>query len=247
MTTRRLVAIVLGVLLVVPGLGFLYAGGGLVLSIGSTRDSAGYATSRVIDISSPTSAVVAADVGVVVDADTPDWLLRALDAELRLTVNGAATGPALFAGVGPADKVATYLAGADRDQVSGITGDLPSYQRINGSDATAAVSSPADQTFWLASVSGAAPLTLDWTATRGDLVVVLMNADGSPGVDAAVTGGARSSAVPPLTWTSIGLGVLLLGGAAALFVFAARDGLAARRDEADRLAAGERELAGASR
>lgn len=247
MMTRRIVALVLGCLLVLPGIGFLFAGGGLVLTFGVARDPAGYATSRIIDVSSPTSAVVAEDVGVVVDAGTPDWVLSGLDADLRLTVTGAAAGSALFVGVGPADQVGSYLAGAPRDQVSSIAGDTPSYLRIDGVEGVARPSDPAAQTFWLSSASGPAPLTLDWTPTRGDLVLVLMNADGSPGVDAAVTGGAKSGVVPPLAWTSLGLGVLLLGGATALFVLAARDGRAARRGDATRVADAEDDLAGVSR
>lgn len=112
--------------------------------------------------------------------------------------------------------------------MTSVASSTPTYLRVDG---PARPSNPAAESFWLTSANGPVPLTLDWTPTRGDLILVLMNADGSPGVSAAVTGGARSGVVPPLTWTSLGLGAALLAAAAALFLLAARDGRAARQDE----------------
>lgn len=103
MTTRRLTALLFGCLLVLPGIRFLHAGGGLVVAIAVDRDPAGYTTSRTIDVSTPTSAVIAKNVGLVVDAGTPDWGRTAPDADLRLKVRSYAAGSALFVGVGPAE------------------------------------------------------------------------------------------------------------------------------------------------
>jgi hypothetical protein len=56
----------------------------------------------------------------------------------------------------------------------------------------------------VASVHGSGPQTLDWEAEGGEWSVVVMNADGSAGVDAELSFGAH---VPHLTWIGIGAGI----------------------------------------
>ena len=74
------------------------------------------------------------------------------------------------------------------------------------------------------SATGAGPLTLqfDAHAQHGDLVLVAMNADGSPSVGGHV---ATAATVPALPWIVAGLlaaGAVLLAGSAALIVKPAR-------------------------
>src|SRR5690606_37876625 len=71
---------------------------------------------------------------------------------------------------------------------------------------------PGDQTFWVAQASGPGTQTLEWEAESGRWAVVLMNADGSPGVQSAVEMGGRSDLLPVL------IGVLLAGGLGILLV-----------------------------
>ena len=92
-------------------------------------------------------------------------------------------------------------------------------ERHAGTDNPAA---PAGQTIWAASVQGTGPQTLDWDGEGGEWSVVVMNADGSAGVDAQLTFGAH---VPHLTWIGIGGaigGALLLAAAAGLIYAGAR-------------------------
>jgi hypothetical protein len=81
---------------------------------------------------------------------------------------------------------------------------------------------PAQQGFWTVQSSGTGTRTLVWPVEEGSWTVVVMNADGSRGVDVRADVGAKA---PALEWISLGLlagGLVLLGGAVALLVFAVR-------------------------
>ncbi len=72
---------------------------------------------------------------------------------------------------------------------------------------------PAGRSLWAASASGAGTSSLTWKIKSGEWSIVVMNADGSPGVSADVTAGAQ---IPALIWAAIGIsifGALLLAGA----------------------------------
>jgi len=75
----------------------------------------------------------------------------------------------------------------------------------------------------LALCDGRGSQALTWSVRRGRWAAVVMRPDGSPGVSADLAAGAK---LPALLWASIGLlvlGLLALGGAAALIYFGARE------------------------
>ena len=75
---------------------------------------------------------------------------------------------------------------------------------------------PAAQSFWAASATGSGSQALTWKTKSGEWSIVVMNADGSPGVSADVSAGAK---IPWALWAGIGVavfGALLLYAAVAL-------------------------------
>jgi hypothetical protein len=74
-------------------------------------------------------------------------------------------------------------------------------------------SPPGTQDFWVASSSGPGARALTWDPADGSWTVVVMNADGRPGIDVSADLGAR---LPALGWIAVGLvlagAVLLVGG-----------------------------------
>ena len=72
---------------------------------------------------------------------------------------------------------------------------------------------PADAQIWAASEHGSGKQTLNWEIEDGDWSVVVMNADGSTGVDADISTGASVPFLDELGWTAIGTGsfVLIVG------------------------------------
>jgi hypothetical protein len=81
---------------------------------------------------------------------------------------------------------------------------------------------PGDQTFWRASVQGDGTQDLVWAIEPGDWMLVVMNADGSRGIDVSGSIGAEA---PWLLAVGIGLlaaGVVLLAIGLTLVLFVAR-------------------------
>jgi hypothetical protein len=88
----------------------------------------------------------------------------------------------VFVGIGPADDVDRYLAGAKVQTVSDF--DLWPFQLDTSTkDGDRQPGSPLDETFWVARSDGATSASASWKAHDGSYRIVVMNADGSPGVD----------------------------------------------------------------
>jgi hypothetical protein len=128
----------------------------------------------------------------------------------------------VFIGIGPLSDVRAYLGGAAYDEIRDVRpgGDVR-YRRIDGSGE---VAPPVDQDFWVASASGAGTQELIWDLEEGTWTAVLMNANGSPGVIADVTVGARSPAILPVGVALLVFGVFLMVLAVIVIVLAATVG-----------------------
>jgi hypothetical protein len=200
-------ALIAGVLLLAPGAG-LAAGGGALLALDGTRDSTGYVTSPAMSVQSSTAAITAE--GITLQAGDV-WTRGFSDiGGVRITATGS-RGTPLFVGIARESDVDRWLAGTAHDELTEVSSGTARYSRSGG--ARQAVADPQAQTFWLASGTGAGAATVTWQATSGDFAVVLVNADGSPGIVADVRAATK---VPDLT----GLGAGLLATGIVLFLLA---------------------------
>ena len=217
MKPNRIVALVLGCLLLLPGVALLAGGAALGAVYAFGRDD-GYLTAPDVELTTSTAAVTAEDIDLVTDPGSPDWLVDRLDLDVRIEVTGAG-GQELFVGIGPESDVDAFLSGVAHDELVDVSGGTADYRRVAGGRVAPA---PADQTFWAGTASGPGTQQLDWTAESGRWAVVVMNADGSPGVTADASVGGRSDAVVPLTWTLLAVGAALTAAAVVLLVVGAR-------------------------
>ena len=90
---------------------------------------------------------------------------------------------------------------------------------------------PAEAGIWAASSTGDGKETLEWATEDGDWSVVVMNADGSTGVEATVAAAAKA---PFIFRIGLGLvigGAILVAIAAAVLAFTVRQGRRARTIE----------------
>lgn len=206
MRPGRIVALVIGCLLVIPAIAMLLAGSALGLGYAFGRGDDGYFDVTIDRLSSETSAITTDDVNLGADPGSPAWLLDTLDADVRLRATNADTSQDVFIGIAREADVEAYLAGVAHDEIIEIDDDLAAIYRSR--TGTATVAPPTEQTIWVASESGPGTQQLDWEASTGRWSAVLMNADGSPGVAADVNVGAKAAFVLPLALIMLGAGIV---------------------------------------
>jgi hypothetical protein len=211
-TAGRIVAIIAGSILALISLGLL-AGGvtGMVYDL-TQRDSDGFLMSPSEQFDTAAYALVSETLDV--NADVPQWVIDKLIGTVRIE---SESEQPVFLGIASESDADSYLGDVRRAVVTDI--DDPDYSPRPGGPPA---SPPIEQTFWVASTTGAGDQVLDWDVEDGDWVIVVMNPDGSAGVTADLRIGAE---VDPLIWIALGvlLGGVLLGlGAAALIYVGSR-------------------------
>jgi len=200
---RRTVATALGVLALVVAVVGLVGGAALIAVQATQRDSDGYYQSGTTRLATPTHGFTSE--GLDIGSDGPTWLFRrARLGTIRVTATGTAATP-IFVGVARKTAVDRYLGRVAHDEVTDFEVDPLSVTstRHPGSKAPAP---PTEQPFWASSESGSGRQTLTWPVERGDWSVVVMNADGGPGVSSGVSVGAKLGF---LLW--LGIGVVAVG------------------------------------
>jgi uncharacterized membrane protein YdfJ with MMPL/SSD domain/pimeloyl-ACP methyl ester carboxylesterase len=150
-----------------------------------------------------------------------DWL-----GNVRIRGRSENPNRPLFIGIASKADVDRYLAGVAHADVVDVSASLfgttyrPSYRAQPGGGPAM----PPDRaSFWAAHVAGRGNQELTWSVKPGRWAVVVMRPDGTRAVSAELAAGAR---LPGLLWASIGLGVLgllTLGGGAALIYSGARN------------------------
>jgi hypothetical protein len=214
-TAGRITALVIGALLVLVSFGLLGAGGTTLWADRTQRD-AGYVTTDVHEFSTSGSALatVPTDLG---SAGTGRLYSPSVLGTVRIRVTPASSSSTLFVGIGPATDVDRYLAGVGHTLISDFRGN--EAQEIAGGTPGSA---PGTRDFWVASATGPGAQTLVWDPANGSWTVVVLNADGRPGINVAADLGAR---MPALPWIAVGVlvaGTVFLIGGALLIVGAIR-------------------------
>lgn len=223
MKAGRIVALVFGCIIALVGAALLLGAGALTWAYATQRDDDGYFTSRTVRIETVTPAVHSDNIDFGSDERPGRWPFGKGDlATVRVRAT-AREGEQVFVGIAPTTDVERYLTGVAHDQVTDVgwgRGDRDvRYSRTDGASSVAA---PTGQSFWIVSATGTGQQTLTWEVEGGNWSIVMMSPDGSAGVAADVSVGIKVHAIVALM---IGLGagsIVLLGGAAALIVFATR-------------------------
>ncbi|MBK6872868.1 MAG: DUF4389 domain-containing protein [Kineosporiaceae bacterium] len=209
-TPRRTVSVIIGSMLVLlatgPGIAGLALGG--ADRFGRTD---GYLTSPAQTFTVAAPALTTE--GIVLDADGPDWALPGrILGTTRIRVTPLDTTRAVFVGIAPSGDAARYLSGSRYATVRSLSNGEVTYVEHSG---VATLPDPAAQPFWVARATGTGQQTLTWPVQNGDWTVVVLNADGSSGVDIRADIAATA---PALGWLALGLlvvaGLMLLVGIA---------------------------------
>ena len=200
----KVLLLVLGSLALLAAFGMFLGGVVLAAVYGTQRDDDGFLSTPTERLTTDSYAITTEDFELLLEPGSWDWIAERLG-DVRVTATG--TSGDSFVGVGPASDVSAYLAGVAHDEVDKLKGNPfeVTYERRNG-EATPA--DPGAQSFWVATATGAGEQELSWSLEEGRWTIVLMNADGSRGVDADVSVGAKSDLVPIVAAVLVALGVL---------------------------------------
>ena len=142
----------------------------------------------------------------------PDWLFSTdTFGRVRIDPRSTNSDKPVFVGIAATKDVNAYLDQVQRDEISDLDFDPFTIDKSrHAGEARPAM--PAAQTFWAASSVDGRPL--DWKVRKGEWSVVMMNADGSPGVSVDASVGAKTPIIRDLAWwltiPGIGLGLIAL-------------------------------------
>ena len=208
---RSVAAIVAAGATAVLSLGFLGTGAALLWA-DSEGDRQGYISTDTERFSTGARALATENLDMALDG--PGSLID--DGELgKLRVRAESNdGKPVFVGIARTSDVENYLRGTAHDVVTDVDVD-PFDADYSAHPGDRKPAPPAQQGFWATSAQGDGERALTWDVDDGDWSVVVMNADGSRGVDAGVSAGVRLGWLDEagiVSLTTGGLLLLLAGG-----------------------------------
>ena len=215
----RVLYVVAGSLAALAAAGLLTLGG-LALWADGEKDRDGYITTHERGFS--TTARALATENMDIDLDGVDWIMDTNDfGKVRLEVESQ-TGKPVFVGIARSSDVSDYLRGVSHATLTDVDYS-PFSATYRPHDGDRRPGRPARRDFWDVSTQGTGTQTLTWDVRDGDWQVVVMNADGSPGVWADVSAGAKAPFLSAVGWSSLGGGVVLLLASAGLIALGMRE------------------------
>jgi hypothetical protein len=206
MTAKRIALIVTGSLAALLA-SALMIGGGLALYGDSQKDSDGYLSTDTHRFEAGTRALATENLDL--DLGDADRFVQTNDlGDVRVQVDSRGEKP-VFVGIARTSDVERYLSGVSYTTLTDVesTPFDADYDDHAGSGRPAG---PADSQIWAASEQGSGKQTLNWEIEDGDWSVVVMNADGSAGVDADISAGAELPFLSALGWSALGSGGFVL-------------------------------------
>jgi hypothetical protein len=215
MSGGRVALLVAGIVAALVGFGAAAAGAGLLWVHGGD----GYVESPTWTLETDAVAVTAEEIELVAPTADDWWWEWSQRPDIQIDV--ASDDAPVFVGVGPRAEVAEYLRGVPRSEIVRLRApwEDTAYRQVPGG---AMPQPPGDQEFWVARTEGTGAQQLTWRAEPGMWALVVMNADGQPGVSVDASAAVQADVLLPLGLAVlIGGLVLLLAGVALVVIGAA--------------------------
>ncbi len=208
-----IVLVIVGAIICLVSLAPMIGGGVLLWAYGTQRDAGGFFTTSAERFETTSPAITSERIDLGTNPGNDRFFETFSNhTTVRLGVESTDRGR-VFVGIASQTDVDRLLDGVAHAEVQGVRLQpfAATYRYVDG---RRTAPPPGDQQIWVASAQGRGEQTLQWHPRSGQWAVVVMNADGSPGVSVDAAVGAKAS------WV-LGLGIGLVAGAMVALVVGA--------------------------
>ena len=224
MSGGKIALLVFGIIFLVGALVLMAGGAGLTWLSTTLENDNGLFAPRTTSLKTNSYAIVSEpfDIDWYDESQGERWGSDFVRVKVEVESNDSSKG--VLVGIAREADVDDYLVGVQYDEITEWTSDPfddpeVDYRSHSGS---LTPSDPTAEAFWEVSAHGPGRQTIEWKPEMGRWVLVIMNEDGSAGIDVS---GALGAEMPWMFW--LGLGLLLLGflalvAGAVMVYFAAR-------------------------
>jgi len=207
MSAGKIILLIFGVIGLLISIGLVLGGAGVLIADNVIKDNDGFYTTKTINIDKNSYAVVSAPTDVDIDVGWNAGLFWDPGDLVTFRIEGSnkdSSNP-IFIGIARESDIDDYLHNVEYDEVRRLhTNRIDiDYRNYSGDTSPEA---PTAQTFWEESIYGTGTQVLEWELEEGSHTLVIMNTDGSAGIDANMVFGAK---VPLLL--GVGIGILVAG------------------------------------
>lgn len=217
-TGARVVLLVTGAVAGLLAIGLIGLGG-FALWGESQKDERGYLNTDSHRFAASTRAL--ATENLEMDLDGVEGLASSPDlGRVRLQVAPQSEEP-VFVGIARTEDVSSYLGGVAHTRLTDVDYE-PFNAEYSSQSGERKPAPPAGERIWAESTEGTGSQTLTWKVEDGDWSVVVMNADGSRGVQADISAGAKVPYLTAIGWSVLGGGTALLLATMILVAFGLR-------------------------
>jgi len=198
----KVLLLVFGVLVLLIAAVLIVSGGALLGVNNALTDREGFYTTNAVRLEKDSYAIVTEATHIDLRAGLIwDWGDLT---SIKVECSSNDLAKRIFVGVVEESDLKAYLSDVEYDEIANwLTLRRVDYTHHWGNSEPAA---PTSETFWVESAHGAETQTLEWDVKAGSYSLVLMNDDGSAGVDVSVVLGVK---VPMVA--GIGTGLLIAG------------------------------------
>lgn len=214
----RILLLIFGSIVLLAGFALVVGGGALIWVNTALTDNEGFLSTESRQLETDSYAIVLKRVNIHF-GDGIDLGVGSSDiVTIKLTAFSNDPSKNVFIGIAEESDANAYLSRVKYEEISRLRMQGNPLQGFSFSEeysthsGNASPDDPASQTFWTVSEYGAGTQTLEWSPETGRYWIILMNEDGSAGVDLTVKAGVRVS-----LFSMIALG-FLVGGVIALII-----------------------------
>jgi len=178
----RIAVLILAIIFLLGTLCLLGSGGVLLWVYSELADDEGFVTTGVITIQNDSHAIITDPLDIDEKALLPfNWLGLNM---IRIGATGNNTSQSVFLGIATRSQVNRYLGDSDYVEMF-LTTEMLSLQEIDYVKHTGdgKPQAPIDADIWKTSTYGEKSQTLEWQPRASNDLLVIMNADGTAGLD----------------------------------------------------------------